>query len=96
MYKKYSDYIFIIVSTRSKTIQFSKSKFMVEIDVSFGQFLDMLRENTNVVVDSKQSIIGLIGDIIPNSGNTVGHLASCYKSQDGILYVSIETDPAFG
>jgi hypothetical protein len=94
--RKYPDCVFIKVTTHSKRIQLTKYKFIVPYDLSFGRFLNEIRHKKNMDILPEQTIIGLICDHMPKMTDTMGELYYKYKNDDGLLYISVETESVFG
>lgn len=94
--KKYPDLVFIKLVTHSRKINLVKSKFMTPNDMVFGQFLNEIRRVKNMKILPEQTLIGLINERVPKITDTMGTLYYKYKNDDGLLYVSIETESVFG
>jgi hypothetical protein len=90
--KRHPEHIFIIVTSRADNVKLTKTKFMVNMDISFGLFINTLRK----YIDSSQTIIGFIGNHIPKSTDSIGKLYTMYRGNDGILYITIMTETVFG
>jgi hypothetical protein len=94
--QKYPDYIFIKLVTHSRKIKLNKSKFMTPYDMTVGHFLNSVRHRQNMDILPDQTLICLINDRVPRITDTLGELYYKYRNNDGLLYISVESESVFG
>jgi GABA(A) receptor-associated protein len=93
---KYPDRVPVIIeySEGSDLPQIDKKKYLVPTDLTFGQFIYVIRKNINL--RSNQGLFSFVGDKIPNISIMMGELYDYYKDIDGFLYVVLSTESTFG
>jgi GABA(A) receptor-associated protein len=97
--KKYPDRIPIICdksdNVRNLDIpSIDKKKFLVPIDLTFGQFLYVIRNRMKL--PPEKAIFLFVGDSIPASTNIISHIYESKKDKDGFLYIRYSGENTFG
>ena len=98
--RKYPDFVLIFLESRSHNITLTQSKFIIPCDMSFGYFLHMLRRDQRIIIQSNQSIIGVIvtsdegrrREVLPNISQTMGYLDRCYRRNVTDIIHDVEPD----
>ena len=90
--KKYPTKVPIILE--SKDIELFQQKFLVEKDISFGQFAAMVR--TKNKLKSNQGLIFFIDNTLPPNSHLLSTLYTEHKSQDKVLYINVRAESVFG
>ena len=85
----------IILSISDKSsIKLTKNKFIVPRDITIQQFHCILKKYMKIT--SKQSILFFINNSLPISSDTLGNIYNTDKSDDGFLYITVQTENTFG
>lgn len=95
----YPNKIPIICETRENDLHINKIdkiKFLVEKDLTIGQFMCAIRKNLKV--PHERAIYLLINNnIIPPTGDIIGKIYNLYKDpEDSMLYILIGSENFFG
>lgn len=94
--KKYSDYIPILVLPKNDDIKLKKNKFLVNGDITIGQFLFIVRKKiTNI--NSTESLYFIIDNILPPASSSLIALYNEKKDIDtNMLYIVLCKENTFG
>ena len=71
-----------------------KSKFLVPLDLSFGQFVYVVRKR--IELPPTQSLFLFVDGILPRTSDSIIDLYTKYKHLDGFLYISYCGENTFG
>lgn len=93
--KRYPDKIPIIINSKSKNINLSRTNFIIPDDMTVSMFICYIRKN--ITLDQNQSIYMFTekGILIPSS-YSLHRIYNEYKNQDGYLYLTIALENTFG
>lgn len=91
--------IIINISDQDKLIKtLSKKKYLVPKNLRFGQFSNIIRHK--IVMENRitpeTALFYFLKDTLVNNSIDVGHLYKEHKDDDGILYITIQTESTFG
>lgn len=94
--KKYSDYIPILVLPKNDDIKLTKKKFLVNGDITIGQFLLIVRKKiTNI--NSTESLYFIIDNTLPPISSSLIELYNEKKDIDtNMLYITLCKENTFG
>lgn len=93
--EKYPNYIPIIVRTRDASIDLKKRKFLVGGDITFGQFISILRKK--IKLNPSEAIFLFVNDINPPAHSFLFSLYAYNKDLDtNMLFVTVSKENAFG
>jgi GABA(A) receptor-associated protein len=92
----YKDRIPIVIEQNKKNNmpEIDKHKFLVPVDITVGQFMQILRKRIDIKPDA--GIYIFIANTIPSMTTLMGELYKEYKDKDEFLYMSINTESTFG
>lgn len=93
----YPDRLPIIVETslNSNIPILDKTKYLVPINLTVGQFMCVIRKRLKL--SSDKSIYFFINGTIPSSNSLIFHVYELYKDEtDGFLYILINGENTFG
>jgi GABA(A) receptor-associated protein len=71
-----------------------KSKYLVPNDLSFGEFMYIIRKR--IKVDEKQALVGFVNSLLPPNAKSMSELYSESSSEDGFLYITYSLENTFG
>ena len=71
-----------------------KKKFLVPLDLNFGQFIFIIRKR--IKLTPEKAIFIFINNTLPKATDTLGKLYKEQKNQDGFLYVTYNGENTFG
>jgi len=93
---KYNDRIPVIVlkGSNCKLPDLDKKKFLVPLDLNFGQFIFIIRKR--IKLSPEKAIFLFINNTLPRSTDTLGKLYNELKNQDGFLYITYNGENTFG
>jgi len=96
--EKYPERIPIIcersASTSSDCPIIDKNKYLVNIDLTVGQFIYVIRKRLKL--SSEKALFLFINGFIPSSSHHLGDIYYLYKDQDGFLYITYSYENTFG
>ncbi len=85
----------IIVEPNSEQIQkIDRSKFLVPRDLTFGQFIYVIRKRMKI--DSDKSLFVFANGVLPPSTNLLQDIYERYADDDGFLYLKYDFENTFG
>jgi GABA(A) receptor-associated protein len=94
--EKYPNYIPIIVRSRDKKIVLRKQKFLVGGDITFGQFMSIIRKKMESLKPS-EAIFVFINNAIPPASNFLSVVYSQNKDvETNMLYMDVCKENTFG
>jgi hypothetical protein len=93
--KKYPDKIPIILISKNKNVKLDKYKYLVNLQIPMGMFIFTLLKNNNLK-NSHGIYLTTTELIMVNSQDTAEYLYYKYKSDNGALYLNINTENTFG
>lgn len=93
---RYSDRVPIVVevSPKSSIPDIDKNKFLVPLDITVGQFLQVIRKR--MVLNSSQGIFLFVNNTIPAMTSLIGEIYKEHKDTDEFLYFTLTGESAFG
>lgn len=72
-----------------------KQKFLLQRDLTIGQYLYIIRKQINI--DATESIFLIINEsFIPPNSATIGEVYEKYADKDGFLYITYSAQQVFG
>ena len=95
--QKYPDRIPIICEKykeSSNIPDIDKKKYLVPMDLTFGQFIYVIRRRLNL--RPEKAIFLFINGRIPSSASLIYHHYSSCKDKDGFLYITYSSENVFG
>lgn len=92
MIEKYPTKVPIILDPQGVELKYVK--FLVEKDISFAQFIAIVREQNKL--NSAQSFIFFINKILPCNTALVSDLYYKNKGEDEVLHITVRTENVFG
>jgi GABA(A) receptor-associated protein len=95
--QKYKDKIPVIVEKNYKLAinpNINKSKYLVPHDLSFGEFLQVIRKRTNI--DSHQALFAFVNNKIPCINDIMVNIYKNHADDDGFLYIIYSLENTFG
>jgi len=94
--EKYPDRVPIIVEKglKSKIKDIDKNKFLVPADMSFGQFMFIIRKR--IKLDSTEALFIFVNNILCNNAQIINEIYNLYKDKDGFLYITYTSENTFG
>lgn len=97
MLQKYNDKIPIVVEKNYKLScnpDIDKNKYLVPYDLSFGEFLHVIRKRTKI--DSNQALFAFINNKIPCTNDIMINIYNNNVDDDGFLYIIYSLENTFG
>lgn len=94
---KYPDRVPVLVELHPSTtrdIALSKRKYLVPYDLSFAQFMYVLRKHTKLAPDA--ALFMFVNGRMPAAAALVGATYSQSKSDDGFLEILLSGESVFG
>jgi GABA(A) receptor-associated protein len=95
---KYPDRIPIICEksahTSSSTPNIDKSKYLVPVDLTVGQFMFVLRKHIKMLPE--QALYLFVGSNIPPSSELLQRIYANHRDPDGFLYIVYSFENTFG
>jgi len=94
--KNFHDKVPVVVNDESGSIlKTNKSKFLLEKDMTLGQFMCMIRKKNQLT--PHEAIYVFCNNVLPKSNTTVLDLWNEHKNkEDDILYMSCSKENTFG
>jgi GABA(A) receptor-associated protein len=97
MLEKYKDKIPIVVEKNYKLAinpDIDKSKYLVPYDLSFGEFLQVIRKRTKI--DPNQALFAFIDNKLPCTNDIMINIYKNHADDDGFLYIIYSMENTFG
>ena len=95
MKQKYPDKIPIVL-TSEKGITLKSSQFLVSNDLTFSQFICLIRKTYASELKSHEAIFCMVNNTLPPNTAVLSQVYSSNAEPDGILYVHIKKESTFG
>jgi len=95
--EKYADRIPIICEkafNRSDLPSLDKSKYLVPLDYTLGQFMFIIRQRMHL--KSEEALYFIIANSFYSSSTMIGVLYDLHKDPDGFLYIMYAKENTFG
>jgi GABA(A) receptor-associated protein len=85
---KFPDKVAIILEKGNSSLpNIDKTKFLMQQNITVGQFLYIIRDKLNL--DSTKPIFLLVNNSsVPNTSETIGQIYNNYMDKDGFLYIT--------
>lgn len=87
--------IFLEKSRGSKLPEIDKNKFLVPNDLSVGQMMHVIRKRLSLDA-TKAIFLFTEHNTVPMTVQTIGELYKQHANEDGFLYMTYNTEDAFG
>jgi GABA(A) receptor-associated protein len=81
-------------SPRSDVPDIDKQKFLVQPELTMGQFIYIIRKR--LVLPSHKSLFLFVNGALPTTSTLMSQLYLSYKADDGFLYMSYTGESTFG
>jgi GABA(A) receptor-associated protein len=97
MLEKYKDKIPIVVEKNYKLAinpDIDKSKYLVPYDLTFGEFLHIIRKRTKI--DPNQALFAFIDNKLPCTNDIMINIYKNHADDDGFLYIIYSLENTFG
>lgn len=93
---KYADRIPIICEVFPKKGSFAldKSKYLVPLDLTLGQFVYVVRKR--IKIPPEKAIFLFINGLLPATSTVMSSLYKDNKNEDGFLYIGVREEATFG
>lgn len=93
--KKYHSSAPVIVEPKDeKTLKIDKTKFLVPWDLTYGQFLYVVRKRLKIT--PKEAIFMFCNGTLPSSQDTIHNIYQKHGKSDGFLYFTYAFENTFG
>lgn len=95
--ERFPDKIPIVLEKTESSLlpNIDKQKFLIQKDLTIGQFLHIIR--SRIKLDASESIFLIIDyNVIPPTANTLGEIFEKHGDKDGFLYMSYSAQMIFG
>lgn len=94
---KFPDKVPVILEKAESSIlpNINKQKYLMQRDVTIGQFLYIIR--TSIKLDASESIFLIINNnVVPATSSTIGEVYDNYGDKDGFLYIFYSAQQTYG
>lgn len=93
---KYPDRVPVLVqkAVGSQAPSIDKKKFLVPSDLTFGQFIFVIRKRLKL--DPEMALFLFVNNVLPSSSTTLDEIYKLHKSDDMFLYVVYDLEKTFG
>jgi hypothetical protein len=85
-----------IVLVPEKNIALKSCQFLVEKDITFMQFIALVRKNYAIELKSHEAIFCIVNKILPPGVSMLFEIYNQHQEPDGILYIHIKKESTFG
>jgi len=96
--QKYPERITVICERTSHTSSdcptIDKNKYLVNIDLTIGQFIYVIRKRMQL--PPEKALFLFVNGFIPSSSHHIGDIYPFHKDQDGFLYIQYSYENTFG
>lgn len=92
--RKYPDRIPVIVETGSDDLVLDKSKYLVPVDLTAGQFLYVLRKR--IKLRPEQGLYMFVNNTIVTGQSLMSDLYAKHRNDDSFVYFLISLENTFG
>lgn len=69
-------------------------KYLVQPDMSMGQFMSMLR--ARLKIDATEGVFLMVGDVLAKNSSTMQDLYALHQDSDNILVITVAKERVFG
>lgn len=93
---KHPDRVPVLVekAVGSQAPSIDKKKFLVPSDLTFGQFIYVIRKRLRL--DPEMALFLFVNNVLPSSSTTLDEIYKLHKSDDLFLYVVYDLEKTFG
>ena len=85
-----------IVLVPEKNIVLKSTQFLVSRDLTFAQFISMVRKTYALELKSHEAIFCMVNKMLPPSASLLSSIHMTHAEPDGILYIHIKKESTFG
>lgn len=85
-----------IVLIAEKGIVLKSNQFLVGNDLTFSQFISMVRKNYATELKSHEAIFCIVNKCLPPNASLLSQIFAEHAEPDGILYITIKKESTFG
>ena len=85
-----------IVLVPDKGINLKSTQFLINNDLTFAQFISIVRKTYAIELKSNEAIFCIVNKILPPSAALLSSIYNEHCEPDGILYVHIQKESTFG
>jgi len=85
-----------IVLVPEKDITLKSTQFLVGNDLSFAQFISMVRKTYCTEIKSCEAIFCMVNKMLPPNTALLSQIYNENSESDGILYIAIKKESTFG
>ena len=94
MKSKYPDKIPIVLI--SNDIKLKSTQFLVGNELTFAQFICLIRKNYAIEMKAYEAIFCVINKVLPPNSSLLSQIYTEHSEPDGILYVHVKKESTFG
>lgn len=87
--------VYVSKSQNSKYDDISKHKFIVPKDITFSQFMHVIRKHIPSLTP-EQAIFVFVHKVLPRSSELISSIYEKHKDEDGFLYIEFSHESVFG
>ena len=95
MLQKYSNKIPIILIPE-KDVKLRSTQFLVERDMTFAQFICLVRKNYAEELKSSEAIFCIVNKTLPPNSCMLYEIYNEHREDDNTLYIHIKKESTFG
>ena len=77
-------------------ITLKSNQFLVGNELTFSQFICMVRKNYATEIKSHEAIFCMVNNCLPPNAALLSQVFAEHAEPDGILYISIKKESTFG
>ena len=92
---KYPQRIPVICEAISDEIKIDKSKFITPADLTYGQFVYVIRKRAKIKPEETIYLM-LENNIAPSQNMSMAQIYNQYASSDGFIYIKVMKETSFG
>ena len=96
--KKHPDKVPVIVqiaeTAKKDFLPIKKTKYLVPVEMTIGQFVYVLRKQINISAD--KAVFVFVNGLLPPTAEMMGVLYNMHKDIDGFIYCIIQGESVFG
>ncbi len=81
-------------SPRSDVPDIDKNKFLVQPELTMGQFIYIVRRR--LALPASKALFMFVGGALPTTSTLMSQLYAAYKAPDGFLYMTYTGESTFG
>lgn len=92
---KYPSHVPVIVTSKDKSIKLQKQKYLVNTDITIGQFMFMLRKRIDL--EPQESLYLFVNKVLPPSSSQMSLIYDSYKDDvTGMMFMNLCKENTFG